>query len=131
MSNLDEDSVDEILYLARANEATELDQFLSTLSTQISKPKDQLLAEAVDSYSQNTALHYAAANGHIGTSYPMRSQQRPGLTRLRYRKTSVGDKLHKTGIFHQSHECFWKHSPPLGKPQRASGSGQASDRSWW
>ncbi|KAF2626585.1 ankyrin [Macroventuria anomochaeta] len=64
MSNLDEDSVDEILYLARANEASELEQLLTTLSTQISKPKHQILAEAVDSYSQNTALHYAAANGH-------------------------------------------------------------------
>lgn len=67
MSNLDEDSIDEILYLARANEATELEQFLSTLSTQISRPRDQILAEAVDSYSQNSALHYAAANGHNGT----------------------------------------------------------------
>lgn len=66
MSNIDEDSVDEILYLARANEASELEQFLTTLSTQISRPKDQIIAEAVDSYSQNTALHYAAANGHIG-----------------------------------------------------------------
>ncbi|KAJ4373456.1 ankyrin repeat-containing protein [Didymella sp. IMI 355093] len=65
MSNIDEDSVDEILYLARANEASELEQFLTTLSTQISRPKDQIVAEAVDSYSQNTALHYAAANGHI------------------------------------------------------------------
>ncbi|KAL1653216.1 ankyrin repeat-containing protein [Didymella pomorum] len=65
MSNIDEDSVDEILYLARANEASELEQFLTTLSTQISRPKDQIIAEAVDSYSQNTALHYAAANGHI------------------------------------------------------------------
>ncbi|KAJ4338715.1 ankyrin repeat-containing protein [Ascochyta clinopodiicola] len=64
MSNLDEDSVDEILYLARANEAAELSQFLDTLSSQISKPKDQIVAEAADSYSQNTALHYAAANGH-------------------------------------------------------------------
>lgn len=66
MSNLDEDTVDDILYLARANEATELDQFLTTLSTEVSKPKDQIVAEAVDSYSQNTALHYAAANGHNG-----------------------------------------------------------------
>ena len=66
MSNLEEDSVDEILYLARANEATELSQFLDTLSNQISRPKDQILAQAVDSYSQNTALHYAAANGHNG-----------------------------------------------------------------
>lgn len=75
MSNLDEDSVDEILYLARANEATELDQFLSTLSAQISKPKDLILAEAVDSYSQNTALHFAAANGHNGTSSLVGSQR--------------------------------------------------------
>lgn len=66
MSNIDEDSVDEILYLARANEANELEQFLNTLSTQISKSKDQILVEAVDSHSQNTALHYAAANGHNG-----------------------------------------------------------------
>ena len=66
MSTPDEDSVDEILSPARANEATELDQFLSTLSAQISKPKDLILTEAVDSYSQNTALHYAAANGHNG-----------------------------------------------------------------
>jgi hypothetical protein len=68
MPALDEDSVDEILYLARANEASELEQFLNTLSTQISRPKDQIVAEAVDSYSQNSALHYAAANGHTGTS---------------------------------------------------------------
>jgi ankyrin repeat protein len=69
MSNLDEDSVDEILYLARANEATELYHFLSTLSAQIPKPKDLIITEAVDSYSQNTALHYAAANGHNGASH--------------------------------------------------------------
>lgn len=70
MSNLDEDFVDEILYLARANEANELSQFLNTLSTQISKSKEQILADAVDSYSQNSALHYAAGNGHNGTSIP-------------------------------------------------------------
>lgn len=71
MSILGEDSVDEVLYLARANEASELEQFLTTLSTQVSKPKDQILAEAADPYSQNTALHYAAANGHIGIPLPM------------------------------------------------------------
>jgi hypothetical protein len=82
MSNLDEDSVDDILYLARANEANELDQFLTTLSTQTSKPKDQLLAEAVDPYSQNSALHYAAANGHNGTTHllgPYCNQRHGGL----------------------------------------------------
>lgn len=64
---LDEDSIDEILYLARANEAQELEQFLSTLSAQSKRSKPELIAAAVDPYSKNTAIHYAAANGHLGT----------------------------------------------------------------
>lgn len=62
---LDEDSIDEILYLARANEAQELDEFLSNLAGQSKRSKLELIAAAVDPYSKNTALHYAAANGHL------------------------------------------------------------------
>jgi hypothetical protein len=68
--SLDEDSVDEILYLARANEASELSAFLDALSTQTQHSKVQLLAAAVDPYTKNTALHYAAANGHNGMRTP-------------------------------------------------------------
>ncbi|KAF2734617.1 ankyrin [Polyplosphaeria fusca] len=61
---LDEDAIDEILYLARVNDTAELDKYLSELSTQTKHAKADLVAAAVDPYSNNTALHYAAANGH-------------------------------------------------------------------
>jgi hypothetical protein len=67
MAAIGEDAVDEILYLARANEASELATFLSELSTQTSRPSAELVVAAVDPFSKNSALHYAAANGHTGT----------------------------------------------------------------
>jgi hypothetical protein len=66
MAALDEDAVDEILYLARANETSELASYLSELSTQTKRTSAELVAAAVDPYSKNGALHYAAANGHNG-----------------------------------------------------------------
>ena len=66
MAGLDEDAIDEILYLARANEAAELDSYLSQLSAQTKQPKTELVTAAVDPFSKNSALHYAAANGHHG-----------------------------------------------------------------
>lgn len=67
MAGLDEDTIDDILYLARTNEATELDSFLSELSAKAKQSKAELLTAAIDPYSKNSALHYAAANGHNGT----------------------------------------------------------------
>lgn len=64
--SLAEDSIDEILYLARVNEVSELSDYLASLSTQTKQLKAELVASAVDSYSKNSALHYAAANGHSG-----------------------------------------------------------------
>jgi hypothetical protein len=66
MASLDEDAVDEILYLARADEAAELASYLSELSAQTKRSNSELVAAAVDPYSKNSALHYAAANGHNG-----------------------------------------------------------------
>ncbi|KAF2742184.1 ankyrin [Sporormia fimetaria CBS 119925] len=63
-ATLGEDAIDEVLYLARANEAKELEEYLTSLSSQMQKPKDELIAAAIDPYSKNSALHYAAANGH-------------------------------------------------------------------
>lgn len=65
---LDEDSIDEILYLARANEISELASYLSELCTQTKHSKSEVLAAGVDAHSKNSALHYAAANGNIGRS---------------------------------------------------------------
>ncbi|KAF2646729.1 ankyrin [Massarina eburnea CBS 473.64] len=62
---LDEDSIDEILYLSRANEAADLATFLSGLATSTQRSDTEILAAAVDPYTKNTALHYAAANGHV------------------------------------------------------------------
>lgn len=65
---LSEDEIDDVLYLARANETQDLPQYLQELSQSHagSLPADILVA-AVDSQSGNSALHYAAANGHTGT----------------------------------------------------------------
>ncbi|KAF4313752.1 putative ankyrin repeat containing protein yar1 [Botryosphaeria dothidea] len=62
---LSEDEIDDVLYLARANETQDLPQYLQELSQSHagSSPADILVA-AVDSQSGNSALHYAAANGH-------------------------------------------------------------------
>jgi ankyrin repeat protein len=67
MAALDEDAVDEILYLARANEAADLASYLSELSAQTKQSSAELVVAAIDPYSKNGALHYAAANGHNGT----------------------------------------------------------------
>ncbi|KAH7396177.1 ankyrin repeat-containing domain protein [Pyrenochaeta sp. MPI-SDFR-AT-0127] len=64
MAGLDEDTVDEVLYLARAGEAAELEAYVSKLSAQTHRSKTELVIAAVDPYSKNSALHYAAANGH-------------------------------------------------------------------
>lgn len=66
MSSLEEDAIDEILYLARANEAAELTSYLTELSAQTKRSSADLVAAAIDPYSKNGALHYAAANGHNG-----------------------------------------------------------------
>ncbi|KAF2657124.1 ankyrin [Lophiostoma macrostomum CBS 122681] len=62
---LDEDAIDEILYLARANETSDLGGYLSELSSHTKHAQADLIAAAVDPFSKNTALHYAAANGHV------------------------------------------------------------------
>lgn len=67
-ASMDEDTIDEILYLARANEVDELSSYLSDVSIQAKQSKAELVAAAADPYSKNTALHYAAANGHVGMS---------------------------------------------------------------
>ena len=68
MAGLDEDAIDDVLYLARVNEAVELQAHLSQLSAQTQRSAADLVAAVIDAYSKNSALHYAAANGHNGIS---------------------------------------------------------------
>ena len=60
------EDVDDILYLARVNEAAELQCLLVEVCEKMKLSRAQLLAKAVEPESQNCALHYAAANGHTG-----------------------------------------------------------------
>ena len=63
---MEEDEVDEILYMSRANEVEELGPYLDSLASKYEVSKDEIVASAVDVESGNTALHYASANGHAG-----------------------------------------------------------------
>lgn len=135
---MDEDTIDEILYLARANEATELATYLSNLSAQTPQSQAQLVAAAADPYSKNTALHYAAANGHVGTSHPARDRLRVSgsyvLTAAhRYRKAALLSGLGQgfgacVGAY-QRGKRRRQHGTALGCPQWASRVRQAAGRS--
>jgi uncharacterized protein len=63
--SLDEEATDDLLYLTRAGDLSELTSLLDTLSTTHSVPGHNILLAAIDSASLNTPLHYAAANGHL------------------------------------------------------------------
>ncbi|KAF2456672.1 ankyrin repeat-containing domain protein, partial [Lineolata rhizophorae] len=64
---LHEDEIDDILFLARTNDFAELDVFFSECARKYACSKGAVLTGAVDEMSGNTALHYAAANGHMET----------------------------------------------------------------
>ncbi|OCL09483.1 ankyrin [Glonium stellatum] len=65
MPHLTEEEIDDILYLSRVNECSELSDYLTSLSAKYNCGKRVLFEAAVDPESGNSALHYAAANGHI------------------------------------------------------------------
>lgn len=70
-SKLTEDEIDDILYCARANEISELQECISEISTKYDGlDKSKVVAEAVDADSGNNALHFAGANGLLGGLSP-------------------------------------------------------------
>jgi hypothetical protein len=64
---LTEDEIDDILYCARANELQELRECIDAVAKRCGALQGVIITEAVDSYTGNCALHYAAANGLLGT----------------------------------------------------------------
>ncbi|PNS21205.1 Ankyrin repeat-containing protein [Sphaceloma murrayae] len=60
---LEEDDIDDILYLVRTNDRDELDGLLSTLSQKYTASESAVLQSSVADGSGNTAVHFAAANG--------------------------------------------------------------------
>ena len=67
MVELTEEEIDDFLYFARANELSDLQQFKQELSAKQPTSFTELLAVAIDPETGNSPLHYASANGHIGT----------------------------------------------------------------
>jgi uncharacterized protein len=63
--SLSEDTIDDLVYLARAGELDELKTEITTLTTTQSCPASTILLSAIDLASGNTLLHYPAANGSL------------------------------------------------------------------
>ena len=68
--SLSEEEIDDLLYFARTNSLSDLQESLSSLSTTTSAPSpswqpSQLLFHAVDPSTGNSALHMVSANGHV------------------------------------------------------------------
>ncbi|TLS25946.1 hypothetical protein PpBr36_07761 [Pyricularia pennisetigena] len=61
---LSEDEIDDLIYLARAGEATELTELLSTLATREGASDAEILLQARDE-GKSTCLHMATGNGHL------------------------------------------------------------------
>ena len=67
MPPLSEDEIDDILYFARTNDLEQLRETLVDIRSRRSEASDaDVFRMAVDPGSGNTALHLAAANGHVG-----------------------------------------------------------------
>jgi ankyrin repeat protein len=62
---LTEDEIDDLLYIARANETSELEPYLSYLSHKHNTTPSAILLSAIDPENKNTPLHYASANAHL------------------------------------------------------------------
>lgn len=68
---LDEDTIDDILYCVRTNDPLDLADCLSTAAASHSTSQRSILLSTLAPETGNTALHYAAANGHDGLSLPL------------------------------------------------------------
>ena len=65
-SNLTTDDIDDLLYLARLGETTDLKAAIDLFAKTFSTTPHTILTAAVDKESGNGLLHMAAANGHVG-----------------------------------------------------------------
>lgn len=65
-STLTTDQIDDLLYLARVGDTTDLKTATDLLAKNLSTTPTTILAAAVDKDSGNGLLHMAAANGHTG-----------------------------------------------------------------
>ena len=69
---LSEDQIDDLLYLARTGETSDLKAAIEAFAKNLSASPTTILAAAVDPSNGNSLLHMASANGHTGTQPPSR-----------------------------------------------------------
>lgn len=65
--HLSADEIDDLLCFTRVNEAQDLRQLVLELAQKYQCQQKDILAACVDPESENTMLHYCAANGFSGT----------------------------------------------------------------
>ena len=65
-STLTADQIDDLLYLPRVGDTTDLKTATDLFAKNLSATPTTILAAAVDQDSGNGLLHMAAANGHTG-----------------------------------------------------------------
>ena len=63
---LNEEEIDDLIYLARVNELGEFKEELEKLTTREKCDVADIVRVAKDEQSGNGVLHMAAANGHVG-----------------------------------------------------------------
>ena len=66
LSTVTTDDIDDLLYLARLGETTDLKAAIDLIAKTLSTTPHTILRAAVDKESGNGLLHMAAANGHVG-----------------------------------------------------------------
>lgn len=62
---LSEDEIDDLVYLARTGDDSELTEMLSTLAERENAAPAEILLAAKDE-GKSTTLHMATGNGHVG-----------------------------------------------------------------
>ena len=63
MPSLSPDEIDDLLYLTRVNEASELQQLIVDLAQKYNISRKDVILAGVDPESGNSVLHYCSANG--------------------------------------------------------------------
>lgn len=65
-ASLTEDRIDDLLYLARIGETSDLATAISELAKSLASTASTVYLAATDPHSGNGLLHMACANGHTG-----------------------------------------------------------------
>lgn len=99
---LGEDTIDELIYLARAGDLDELKDAIAAQASEQKGHASDILSAAIDSESGNSLLHYPAANGNVEITKHLLSHLPPSpstptpaaASTLNHKNTSGNTALH-------------------------------------